>query len=629
MPSSLRSGRQLCDSASENSRDTSPTVTDETIKQLRRELRDRDVQHAAATVAAAAAAARDREESRRDIAELRALLTQRAEPAGPARVPEPNVQAALPVAPPAAPFATWPVMTPITATVPVYANPPRDNAQSWSAPPASTVATWAGPPAYVQRPAAPPAPPVQKQSRRQEELKSHIAAMQQELCTLNLSDSAPDNAVQFAPVPSPCERAACEDFGHEEAAQRTSRWVNAIETNVPAASWLPSLLNSVAPPPGQIRSVAMLNRTSKSYELEPYSGDAAEWLAFEAQYYKGTEECQYSEVDNHARLGRCLRGWARDLVKDVLIGQVGRADDMMRTLRESCGHPMLVTEAALKSIAAFKPLAAKHNMAQVLDLAILIRNTASMLAAYPTLKMEKGALLMDFVDKLPETYRTHWLVHVDTRLADKPVIQLEDLSDWLKRLRDAGARGGFRPNDLTHSFKRATTLATNIEEESRSFAPRYREPQASAQYREPQAPAPYRGPQAFTPRYHEPQVAAPYREPQAFTPRFQEPQAPTPRPYQREPQAPPPRNAAPQQSKQKRPPNGTCGDCGEPHPIERCKTFQGRKLVQKRELVAKHRLCFLCLQTGHTSRGCLAPKCSECKGDHHRALHPTEGYTSA
>ena len=546
------------------------------MKQLRKEIRDRDEEHRRVNLLRDTQfeeLRRVNEEHRRVEMELRTLLAQRVEPAGPSHTPGLRDQITLPVPAPAAPQSALQAAMPIVAPAAQQTALPMDRQfAAWpvSAPPASTIATWAGPPAYLQRPAAPPAPPT----------------------------------VHFGPAPSPYERVPCGNFSPEEAAQRTSQWVNAIDANAPAANWLPSLLNSVTPPQEQgIRSVAMFNRTSKAYELEPFSGNPAEWLAFEAQYYKGTEECQYSEMDNHARLGRCLRGWAYDLVKDVLIGQVGRAEDMMQTLRESCGHPIMVTEAALKGIAAFRPLPAKANLAQVLDLAILVRNTASMLSSYPALRMDRGALLMDFVDKLPDTYRVMWLTHVDTRLADKPVIQLEDLSDWLKRLRDAGAKGGFRPCDLPHtmSYKRATTLATTVQEE----------PQSSAPYRGPQVPAPY----------HEPQSSAPYRKPQA--------PAPDPR-HQWEPQASPPQSVTPQQGQGKRPPNiNTCWDCGDHHPIDRCNTFRKRKPSQKKQLVMDRGLCFICLRTGHRSQTCQAPKCSKCKGAHHRALHSSGGYASA
>ncbi|CAJ0590619.1 unnamed protein product [Cylicocyclus nassatus] len=62
-----------------------------------------------------------------------------------------------------------------------------------------------------------------------------------------------------------------------------------------------------------------------------------------------------------------------------------------------------------------------------------------------------------------------------------------------------------------------------------------------------------------------------------------------------------------------------CAFCRDPgHPSERCNIV--RDVAQRRSILVRYRLCWLCLQRGHGYAQCDAPLCEYCGRIHHRAL---------
>ncbi|CAJ0603627.1 unnamed protein product [Cylicocyclus nassatus] len=98
----------------------------------------------------------------------------------------------------------------------------------------------------------------------------------------------------------------------------------------------------------------------------------------------------------------------------------------------------------------------------------------------------------------------------------------------------------------------------------------------------------------------------------------------TPSPYSRHNRPPTPyypRNASrsPSRPRYAIPYEPYCAFCRDPgHPSERCNIV--RDVAQRRSILVRYRLCWLCLQRDHGYAQCDAPLCEYCGRIHHRAL---------
>ncbi|XP_055589280.1 uncharacterized protein LOC129741568 [Uranotaenia lowii] len=59
-----------------------------------------------------------------------------------------------------------------------------------------------------------------------------------------------------------------------------------------------------------------------------------------------------------------------------------------------------------------------------------------------------------------------------------------------------------------------------------------------------------------------------------------------------------------------------------PHQIESCSRFGRMRVIDRKELVRRLRLCFNCLDNGHFVLDCTRRSCSKCEQRHHYLLHP-------
>ena len=72
-----------------------------------------------------------------------------------------------------------------------------------------------------------------------------------------------------------------------------------------------------------------------------------------------------------------------------------------------------------------------------------------------------------------------------------------------------------------------------------------------------------------------------------------------------------------------------CKQCGADHHIRECKSFEELPLKKRKELVFSKRLCFNCLNYGHSSGKCRTKlECATCKGKHHTLLHSDKAESS-
>lgn len=64
-----------------------------------------------------------------------------------------------------------------------------------------------------------------------------------------------------------------------------------------------------------------------------------------------------------------------------------------------------------------------------------------------------------------------------------------------------------------------------------------------------------------------------------------------------------------------------CGICNGSHDCSSCKTFLGKNLEGRLELVHQHKLCYKCLKPNHNFLICKAAGCGKCTKRHHELLH--------
>ncbi|XP_008180394.1 uncharacterized protein LOC103308567 [Acyrthosiphon pisum] len=73
-----------------------------------------------------------------------------------------------------------------------------------------------------------------------------------------------------------------------------------------------------------------------------------------------------------------------------------------------------------------------------------------------------------------------------------------------------------------------------------------------------------------------------------------------------------------------------CLFCGHPHAIYKCFGFRKLTVTSRRDFVNKNQLCFVCLNSGHTSSACPTSfTCRTCSSKHSTLLHLTDDTTKS
>lgn len=62
-----------------------------------------------------------------------------------------------------------------------------------------------------------------------------------------------------------------------------------------------------------------ITRQSMPTDLPDFNGNSLEWHAFISQYRINSELCNFNNYENLARLQKCLKGKAREVVQSLLI----------------------------------------------------------------------------------------------------------------------------------------------------------------------------------------------------------------------------------------------------------------------------------------------------------------------
>ncbi|XP_053956229.1 uncharacterized protein LOC128861878 [Anastrepha ludens] len=169
-------------------------------------------------------------------------------------------------------------------------------------------------------------------------------------------------------------------------------------------------------------------------DLPVFSGDPQEWHIFVSAYEQSTQMAGYSHHENLVRLQKCLRGKAREVVRNLLV-LPEMVPDIINTLRMYFGRPEQILRVLIDR--ARQLPSPKGKLDLLIDFAFAIKNIvaiihASKLSGY----LNSPLLLHEFVEKLSQESKLNWAIY--STGMNNPC--LEDFSTWLSTLAEAACR---------------------------------------------------------------------------------------------------------------------------------------------------------------------------------------------
>jgi len=179
-------------------------------------------------------------------------------------------------------------------------------------------------------------------------------------------------------------------------------------------------------------------RQAHPRELTSFYGDPDDWPTFITEFEGSSTECQFTNVENMARLRKCLRGKAKEAVKSMLI-LPENVDLVIRTLQMNFGRPELIISTLINKINKI-PKVADGKPDAILQLSNSVMNLVStMKILNETGHMTNPQLLCDLEDKLPTYTKIQW-AQVKMQV-DEPVT-LFHLAEWLQEFSSGLSRVG-------------------------------------------------------------------------------------------------------------------------------------------------------------------------------------------
>ncbi|XP_073831625.1 uncharacterized protein [Musca autumnalis] len=160
-------------------------------------------------------------------------------------------------------------------------------------------------------------------------------------------------------------------------------------------------------------------------ELPPFNGDPEEWPIFISSYENSTSIGGYSNAENLIRLQQCLKGRAREMVRNkLLLPQM--VPEIIDTLRMYFGRPELILDRMIDKARQMPP--PKDKLEAIIDFAMCVRNICSTIEACQLeAHLNNPMLVRELLDKLSNNYKLQWA------MTQKPigVPVLKSFSEWL------------------------------------------------------------------------------------------------------------------------------------------------------------------------------------------------------
>ena len=169
-------------------------------------------------------------------------------------------------------------------------------------------------------------------------------------------------------------------------------------------------------------------RQTQGNQLPSFSGSPEEWPVFKALYDSSTTACGFTNADNLARLQRCLKGTAKDMV-DALLLVPDNVPNIVRTLEMRYGRPDVIIQSLVSKVTALPPVG-ENRHTEVLDFAVTVQNLVTTIAnVNAQAHLHNPSLMTELVDRLPPSLRLPWGEQV-AQLGPTNA-NLEHFSKWL------------------------------------------------------------------------------------------------------------------------------------------------------------------------------------------------------
>ncbi|XP_062704082.1 uncharacterized protein LOC134286483 [Aedes albopictus] len=179
--------------------------------------------------------------------------------------------------------------------------------------------------------------------------------------------------------------------------------------------------NLQRPSPEQLTARQVLPR-----DLPEFSGDPEEWPIFYSSFHNSTTACGFNNVENLARLQRCLKGNALKSVRYYLLSP-DSVPNVLETLRTLYGRPEIIINKLIQNVRE-TPAPKPEKLDSLIDFGISIRNLVQhLIAAGQQAHLSNPALLQELVEKLPANVKLQWAQH----LMLQPEASLRTFSDFM------------------------------------------------------------------------------------------------------------------------------------------------------------------------------------------------------
>ena len=432
MPSSLRSGRRLEEEEEEAiSVSGSDIVTDQTIKDLRRDLKESRKRNKAL--------AAGQDELKKQIEQLMAAQ-ERVVIALPAEIAGPETCGAL----------TTPLPAPQPTADPLRVSPPPTNA-------ARRTGDWV-------------------EATRAEQLPSWGRAIIEGMQNMQVGMQAIELS---RPLPGENDTPAVAQSQPIE--EPMPAWAAAIINKMGAMQMALSRLSPPTMSTEEHRSEPdrldkFISRTANTAGLARFGGDPMEWLAFEAQYKQSTALCGLSGVENQARLRNALHGKALAAVGS-LIYEADQTEEIMVALKEAFGSPHAIVSAAIGMIDRTPIMSPQTRPSELLTFAQIAKNTANILRQCPASDVTERALLRRLTAKMPPymcQFWVEWGLRIEAATGVKSEPSLREFARWCSEARDRANRSGCHEIETEHRERRPRPIVayTMTDEEMFEQPPR-------------------------------------------------------------------------------------------------------------------------------------------------------------
>lgn len=168
----------------------------------------------------------------------------------------------------------------------------------------------------------------------------------------------------------------------------------------------------------------------KLLDLPEFDGTPDRWAQFIKSYTYSTNTYGYSNLENHARLTKALRGVARDSVGALLIDpdHVTLAID---ALQFRFGRPEILIASHMQKIRSLSAMT-EDKLYDVIDFGMQVANmVAYVKAAGAGYRLKDHSLVDEMVTKLPPSIRDKWVRHAYGVLGGLINVDVALFADWI------------------------------------------------------------------------------------------------------------------------------------------------------------------------------------------------------